>query len=129
MDVGTSQYGFGAAVQAVESNQAEAVDKAQVVDATKPAAKEPVLTALSDVSKLAQKFSDGVPLRNINNQQYVGEIALGTPPQVLSVMFDTGSSIAYALTSRCQKGCPARLAKFDPELSGTFIDYPDRRQD
>lgn len=59
----------------------------------------------------------------------MGEIALGSPPQVLSVMFDTGSSIAYALTSRCQKGCPARLAKFDPELSGTFIDYPDRRQD
>lgn len=68
MDVGTSQYGFGAAVQAVESNQADAVDKAQVVDVTKQSApKEHVVTGGSDVSKLAQKFSDGVPLRNINN--------------------------------------------------------------
>jgi len=54
-------------------------------------------------------------------------MAIGTPPQVLSVMFDTGSSIAYALTTRCKKGCPSRLEKFDPELSGTFVDYTDRR--
>ena len=56
-------------------------------------------------------------------------MAIGTPPQPLTVMFDTGSSIMYALTSRCKKGCPKRLEKFDPELSGTFQDTPDKRQE
>ena len=79
--------------------------------------------------KLAAKPEDGISLRNIQDQQYVGDIAIGSPPQVLTVMFDTGSSIAYALTTRCTKGCPGRLEKFDPELSGTFVDYADRRQD
>ena len=72
-------------------------------------------------------MDDGIPLKNINNQQYVGTIAIGTPPQPLSVMFDTGSSIMYALTTRCQKGCLKRLEKFEPEASGTFQDFVDKR--
>lgn len=78
---------------------------------------------------VAQKVEDGISLKNINNQQFVGTVAVGSPPQPLTVMFDTGSSIMYALTSRCKKGCPKRLEKFDPELSGTFQDFADRRQE
>lgn len=44
-------------------------------------------------------------------------------------MFDTGSSIMYALSSKCKKGCPQRLEKFDPDQSATFVDYGDKRQD
>ena len=65
-------------------------------------------------------MEDGITLKNINNQQYVGTISIGSPPQPLTVMFDTGSSIMYALTSKCKKGCPKRLEKFDPEISSTF---------
>ena len=43
-------------------------------------------------------------------------------------MFDTGSSIMYALTSHCSKGCPKRLEKFDPTDSGTYSET-DKRQD
>lgn len=73
------------------------------------------------------KNQDGIELRNINNQQYVGDIKIGTPPQELTVMFDTGSSIIYTLTSRCKRGCPERLTQFDVEASGSFSDIPDKR--
>jgi hypothetical protein len=42
-------------------------------------------------------------------------------------MFDTGSSIIYALSTRCKKGCPERLSKFDPDNSGTFREYREQR--
>lgn len=71
--------------------------------------------------------ADGITLRNINNQQYVGDIMIGTPPQLMTVMFDTGSSIMYALTTRCSKGCPERLTKFDPEGSSSFQEFADKR--
>lgn len=63
----------------------------------------------SKAAKLANlplNDESGISLRNINNQQYVGDILVGTPPQVMTVMFDTGSSIMYTLTTRCSKGCP-----------------------
>jgi hypothetical protein len=44
-------------------------------------------------------------------------------------MFDTGSSIIYAQTSRCKMGCPDRLSKFDPDQSSSFAETPDKRQD
>jgi hypothetical protein len=44
-------------------------------------------------------------------------------------MFDTGSSIIYALTSKCQKGCPQRLPLFLVENSNTFQEDPEKRQD
>jgi hypothetical protein len=36
-----------------------------------------MLTGGNDISRLAQQFSDGIALRNINNQQYVGDISIG----------------------------------------------------
>lgn len=44
-------------------------------------------------------------------------------------MFDTGSSIAYALSTRCKRGCPERLTKFDPEASGSFVEFTEKRQE
>jgi hypothetical protein len=73
--------------------------------------------------------SDGITLRNINDQQYIGDIKFGNPPQLMTVMFDTGSSIIYTLTSKCQKGCPERLARFQVEQSQSFEDITAKRQD
>jgi hypothetical protein len=44
-------------------------------------------------------------------------------------MFDTGSSLAYALSNKCEKGCPGRLTKFETDLSTSFVDYTDRRHE
>lgn len=71
--------------------------------------------------------ADGIALRNINDQQYVGEILIGQPPQLMHVMFDTGSSIMYVLSTKCEKGCPARLEKYDAESSSTFEDFRANR--
>ena len=42
-------------------------------------------------------------------------------------MFDTGSSIMYVLSTKCEKGCPARLEKYDAEQSSTFEDFRANR--
>ena len=43
----------------------------------------------------------GIDLKNINNEQYVGELAFGGSQQKIPVMFDTGSAMIYVLTDNC----------------------------
>ncbi|KAJ7497535.1 acid protease [Mycena latifolia] len=53
--------------------------------------------------------------------QWFGNITVGTPPQTVSVVFDTGSSSLEFASTLCGASCDNQV-KFDSSKSSTFVD-------
>lgn len=59
-------------------------------------------------------------LTNYKNSQYVGTIAVGTPPQKIDVIFDTGSSNFWITSKDCMDpGCLIQKS-FNSKISQTY---------
>ncbi|KAF7348568.1 Pepsin A [Mycena venus] len=53
--------------------------------------------------------------------QWFGNISVGTPPQNVSVVFDTGSETLEFASTMCDSSCDSQV-KFDHTKSSTFVD-------
>ena len=69
--------------------------------------------------------SADLTLTDYYNNQYVGVIGIGTPPQYLTVVFDTGSSDLWIPSSRCSE-C-GQHTKFDAARSSSYEAVTDRK--
>eukprot|EP00038_Savillea_parva_P006565 m.164536 g.164536 ORF g.164536 m.164536 type:complete len:375 (+) comp12440_c0_seq1:179-1303(+) len=66
--------------------------------------------------------SGKVDIKNFENAQYFGAIALGTPVQSFNVIFDTGSSNVWVPAHNCSKLSCFLKHKFNPTISSTYKD-------
>lgn len=61
-----------------------------------------------------------VVIKDFENAQYFGELALGTSGQTFNVIFDTGSSNLWVPAKNCSKASCLTKHKFDPSKSSTY---------
>ncbi|KZW03629.1 acid protease [Exidia glandulosa HHB12029] len=87
------------------------------------------LDTTHSLSRRALQPAD-VPLMDYFNRtdlQWYGNISVGTPPQNLTVVFDTGSTTLEFASTLCGSAC-ANQHQFNPNKSSTFVDGGSSRR-
>ena len=66
-----------------------------------------------------------IGLENIKDTQYVGTIGIGTPPQDIHVIFDTGSANLWVTSSLCNDEACSMHEGYDHSKSSTYGEVGD----
>lgn len=61
-----------------------------------------------------------VPLNHLRDSQFVGKLEVGTPPQTIQPIFDTGSTNLWVVTTSCKEKTCTKVHRYDPSKSSTF---------
>jgi len=77
-------------------------------------------TNTNDSDKIDSTSIKKIPLRNYKNTQYVGVISVGTPPQSVPVIFDTGSGNLWVTSSLCKSFACASHPSYNRNDSSDF---------
>lgn len=71
-------------------------------------------------SNLLESTNTRLKLKNFSNSQYVGRVGVGSPPQYLDVIFDTGSANFWVNSKLCKDlACETHTA-YDNSLSDSY---------
>ena len=90
-----------------------------IVDTTIAAQPPPPPSPAADSNATATVV---LPLRNTRNTQYMGVISVGTPPQHLNVIFDTGSNSLVVTSTACIQVSCLMHSRFSSDKSRTYVD-------
>merc|ERR1711920_1148725 len=67
------------------------------------------------------RSSPSVPLTDLQDSEYYGEVDIGTPAQKFTVIYDTGSSNLWVPNSQCSNCKSGGAPRYDSSKSQTYV--------